>query len=73
MMNTNANYIRDFLTHMGIQADVQLDGSNDKLIIIANDEYDRRRNMIETWFTLVEQDSEYSYFRERLRGTGQTA
>ncbi len=70
-MDTNTEYIRDFLAHMGIQADIQIEGG-DRVVIITNDEYDRRRAMIEAWFTLIEQDDEYSYFRERLRGTGQT-
>ena len=72
MMNTGEDYIRDFLAHMGIRADVRLDATNQKLIIIPIDEFNQRRAWIETWFTLVEQRGDTCYFRERPRGTGQT-
>ncbi len=66
------DYIREFLDHMGVKADIQYDASNEKVIIIEREEFSRRRAWIETWFTLVQEDDKYSYFRERPRGTGQT-
>ena len=72
-MNDGADYIREFLSHMGVKADVKLDDiSNQKLIVIETDQFNKRRAWIETWFTLVEQNGVYSYFHERPRGTGQT-
>jgi hypothetical protein len=71
-MSTTINAIRELLAHMGVPAEVQVDSANENLIIIETDQYYRRRAWIETWFTLVEQHENYSYFRERARGTGQT-
>lgn len=71
-METGTEVIRELLAHMGVPAEVTLDNSNQKLIIIATEQYKRRRAWIESWFTLVEQNDEFCYFRERERGTGQT-
>ncbi len=71
-MNDGADYIREFLAHMGVGADVRIDDTNQKLIVIETGQFMQRRAWIETWFTLVEQNDDYSYFRERPRGTGQT-
>ena len=57
---------------MGVPAEVTLDSHNEKLIIIETEQYQRRRPWIESWFTLVDQDERFCYFRERERGTGQT-
>jgi hypothetical protein len=72
MMNADTDYIREFLAHMGVTADITRDSANRKLIVIQTEEFNRRRAWIETWFTLVEQRDDYSYFHERPRGTGQT-
>jgi hypothetical protein len=71
-MNDGADYIREFLSHMGVKADVRVDGSNQKLIVIETEQFMKRRAWIETWFTLVDQNGNLSYFHERPRGTGQT-
>ena len=71
-MATDVEIIRDFISHMGIQAEVKLDSNNEKLIIMGTEQFNLRRAWVETWFTLVDEDGEYSYFRERERGTGQT-
>lgn len=73
MSNNGIDYIREFLAHMGVEADVQFDSAtNEKLIVIETEQFNQRRAWIETWFTLVDQDGNYSYFHERARGTGQT-
>lgn len=71
-MNDDIDYLRNFLSNVGIRAVVQLDETAQALIVIAIDEYYRRRNWIEAWFTLIGEDQDYCYFRERLRGTGDT-
>lgn len=71
-MNADKDYIREFLAHMGVRADVRLDSANQKLIVIPVDEFNKRRAWIETWFTLIEEQGGYCYFHERPRGTGQT-
>ena len=71
-MDAGADYIREFLAHMGVRADIRLDSTNEKLIVIEIDEFNKRRAWIESWFTLVDQRGDYCYFRERPRGTGQT-
>jgi hypothetical protein len=72
IMNDGADYVREFLAHMGVKAEVRLDGSNKKLIVIETEQFMQRRAWVETWFTLVDQIGNYSYFHERARGTGQT-
>ena len=71
-MATDVEIIRDFIAHMGIHAEVKVDSNNEKLIVIGTEQFNLRRAWVETWFTLVDEDGEYSYFRERERGTGQT-
>jgi hypothetical protein len=71
-MDTDVEIIRDFIAHMGIDAEVKLDSNNQKLIIMGTEQFNLRRAWVETWFTLVDEVGEYSYFRERERGTGQT-
>ena len=72
-LNDGADYIREFLAHMGVKADVTLDSaSNQKLIVIETQQFNQRRAWIETWFTLVEENATHCYFHERPRGTGQT-
>ncbi len=71
-MDRDVEIIRTFIAHMGIDAQVKLDSNNEKLIVMGTDQFNSRRAWVETWFTLVEEDGEYSYFRERERGTGQT-
>jgi hypothetical protein len=66
------DYLRSFLSNVGIAADVQLDSTNQTLIVIAADEYSRRRGWIEAWFTMIGADDQFCYFRERMRGTGET-
>jgi len=71
-MSTAIDSIRELLAHMGVPAEVQVDSGNENLIIIETEQFNRRRAWIETWFTLIEQSGNYSYLRERARGTGQT-
>lgn len=71
-MDTDVEIIRDFIAHMGIDAEVKLDSNNKKLIIMGTEQFNLRRAWVETWFTLVEEDGEFCYFHERERGTGQT-
>lgn len=71
-MSSSVSVIRDFLANMGVAAQVELDDQNRNLIVIETEEYRRRQAWIESWFTLVDQDERYSFFRERARGTGQT-
>lgn len=71
-MDTDVEIIRDFIAHMGINAEVKLDSNNEKLIIMGTEQFNHRRAWVETWFTLVDEDGQFSYFRERERGTGQT-
>lgn len=71
-MESGIQVIQELLAHMGVSAEVRLDSSNEKLIVIETEQFQRRRAWIESWFTLVDQDERYCYFRERERGTGQT-
>jgi hypothetical protein len=71
-MSDTTVYIRELLSHMGIPADVQVDNNNQTVVVIETQAFQQRRAWIETWFTLIDQRDQYSYFRERLRGTGQT-
>ncbi|MCC6801731.1 MAG: hypothetical protein IT319_02515 [Anaerolineae bacterium] len=71
-MEKGTDYIREFLAHMGVRADIRTDSSNQKLIVIPADDFNKRRAWIESWFTLIEQQGDDCYFRERPRGTGQT-
>lgn len=71
-MNDGADYIREFLAHMGVKAEVRLDSRNQKLIVIETEQFMARRAWIETWFTRVDEVGDYSYFHERARGTGNT-
>jgi len=66
--NCQIEYLRDFLAHLGVLADVHLDENNQRVIIIVTDSYTQRRDSVEAWFTLVSQTEQFSYFRERLRG-----
>lgn len=72
IMNDGADYIREFLAHMGVKAEVRLDSRNQKLIVIETAQFIARRAWIETWFTLIDEVGNYSYFHERARGTGNT-
>jgi hypothetical protein len=71
-MGSEVKVIQELLAHMGVPAEVTLGEQNEKVIIIETEQFQRRRAWIESWFTLVEQDERFSYFRERERGTGQT-
>lgn len=71
-MNGDTDYIREFLSHMGIDADIRRDSANQKLIVIQTADFYQKRAWIETWFTLIEERGDYAYFHERPRGTGQT-
>ncbi len=71
-MSYESDVIRDFLAHMGVAAEVHADQTNGDLIVIATGEYQRQRGRIESWFTLIDQDEQHSYFRQRPRGTGTT-
>jgi hypothetical protein len=71
-MNNKRDYLPGFLEHLGISAEVQRDAKNIALIIIETRLFNQRQGQIETYFRLVEQRGEYSYFRERTRGSEDT-
>ncbi|MEO8391819.1 MAG: hypothetical protein ABI700_02400 [Chloroflexota bacterium] len=71
-MNDKHDYLPGFLKHLGIPAEVQRDAKNIALIIIETRLFNQRQGQIETYFRLVEQRGEYSYFRERTRGSEDT-
>ncbi len=71
-MSYERDVIRDFLAHMGVAAEVRVDENGGDLIVIETAEYWRQRNRIESWFVLIDQDEQHSYFRQRPRGTGTT-
>jgi len=68
-VNDRVRDLLDFLANMGIHAEGRLDSSNDPLIIIPTAVFHRRRNLIETWFRLVDEGADFSTFHERPRGT----
>ncbi|HVU12778.1 MAG TPA: hypothetical protein VHD90_15975 [Phototrophicaceae bacterium] len=70
--NTEIEYLRSFLEHVGVRAEVELDENNERVIIISTASYRQRSASIEAWFTLISQNEQFSYFRERLRGVDQT-
>ncbi len=57
---------------MDVVAEVRADERDGDLIVIETEEYQRQRGRIESWFTLVDQDEQHCYFRQRPRGTGTT-
>ena len=71
-MNPENDHILEFLAGMGIEAEIILDGHHEKRVAIKTEQFIRHRDWVERWFTLVDQNEEYSYFYERLRGTGNT-
>ena len=71
-MNDEVESIRDFLSNVGVTADIQLDENDETVIVIPTEQYQLRRSWIEAWFTLIGQSGQLSYFQERLRGAGQT-
>ncbi|MBI1257988.1 MAG: hypothetical protein GC204_10990 [Chloroflexi bacterium] len=72
-MDDEIRDLRDFLAHMGIDAEVRVDVvSNGPLIVITTEQFQQRRDWIERWFTLVRESSGYCYFHTRKRGTGDT-
>lgn len=71
-MSYESDVIRDFLAHMGVAAEVRADENGHDLIVIETAEYWRQRGRIESWFTLIDQDEQHCYFRQRPRGTGTT-
>ena len=71
-MENEIDYIREFLSNVGVAADVEIGHNNEKIIVIETEAFNQRRAWIEAWFTLIDQNSSHSYFRERLRGSGDT-
>jgi len=72
-VNDPVHDLRDFLSHMGIAAEVRLDtASNNPLILIEKEQFHQRRAWIEAWFILIEESGNYCSFYERSRGTGDT-
>ena len=71
-MNDGADYIREFLAHMGVGADVRIDDTNQKLIVIETGQFMQRRAWIEQWFTAIAVSGGSVYLRERPRATGDT-
>jgi hypothetical protein len=73
IMSNEADYLPGFLAHMGIIAEVQRDAWNHPLIVIEIQFFQQHRGQIETFFELIEQRGAYFYFRERVRGSEDTA
>jgi hypothetical protein len=71
-MSEADDYIRHFFKQMGVTAEIRVDETDQKLIVIPLAHFLRQQPWIEAWFTLVKQDGDNCYLRERLRGTGQT-
>ena len=57
---------------MGIEAKIRWDSNHKRLIAIPTEQFQQHRASIEHWFTLVGHYGDYSYFNERMRGTGDT-
>ena len=71
-MNHDNDRILAFLAARGIEAEIYISDDQEKLLAIKKEHYQQHRDWIDRWFTLVDQRGDYCYFRERLRGTGQT-
>ena len=61
-----------FLADMGIEGRLLIGRDDARLIAIPTEQYKQHQQWVETWFRLVEQQEDFSYFHERLRGTGDT-
>jgi hypothetical protein len=61
-----------FLQHFGIEASLVPDRVYGTLLTIKTQDYESRRQQIDSWFSLVRQIGEHSYFQVRMRGTGAT-
>lgn len=62
-----------FLEHLGVDAYVLSDSVYGNLIMIETKEYELHRRQIDAWFTFIREIGAHSYFRVRLRGTGDTS
>ena len=62
-----------FLDHLGVDAYILPDSLYGNLIMIETNEYELHRRQIDAWFTITRQIGDHSYFRVRLRGTGDTS
>lgn len=71
-MNDEKHAIINFLTVIGISAQVLDDADGNPLIQMPTAQYEPRRNIIDPWYTLISQSSDQSFFRPRLRATGLT-
>ena len=71
-MTDDNDLVVKLLARMDIDARVRLDDENKKVFVIATGQYVSHLNWIDSWFTFVGQKGQFSFFRERLRGTGQT-
>lgn len=61
-----------FLRHVGIEAHMSIGDDGKPLVVIETTQYEKRHNLIDRWYTRVFEQEGFSYFRERLRGTGTT-
>jgi hypothetical protein len=66
------NRTLNFLSVVGIQGRVIIDGRGERLVIIPTAQFEAQRVWLERWFILVHQDGDSCYVRKRLRGTGET-
>ncbi|MEO8393032.1 MAG: hypothetical protein ABI700_08560 [Chloroflexota bacterium] len=71
-MDDKDDYLPGFLAHIGLKAEVRRDAKRNALIVIEAGLFNQRRGWIETFFQLIEQDKDYSYCRERVRGSEDT-
>lgn len=71
-MNNEAHSLLPFLERLGIEAYILPDVIYGNLIMIETESYTRCQRQVDAWFTFVRQIGRHSYFRVRLRGTGDT-
>ncbi|MBI1259142.1 MAG: hypothetical protein GC204_16860 [Chloroflexi bacterium] len=71
-MGDENDTIRKLLYKIGVEANIRYDDEKRKVIIMSTAEYQLHQSWIDSWFTLVGQKGNYSFFHERQRGTGRT-
>lgn len=71
-MGDENDTIRKLLYKIGVEANIRYDDENKKVVIISTDDYEEHQTWIDSWFTCVGQKGRFSFFRERMRGTGRT-
>ena len=71
-MDNGTQRILAFLADIGVEARIGLDLNHERVITIPTEQFEKHRETVKRWFTLVGQEREFSVFRERMRGTGNT-